>query len=115
MRTTPLKGRYVLIIIKPFKEFSLAQLSGVRGVKPKQVPGVTYHSLAEAEWDIFKRRWTFLSGVEISQEDCWCCFFDLQLLHVLRARRVLPIEYEIEKRQLMYLHRILQLESEDPV
>ena len=28
---------------------------------------------------------------------------------------VLPIEYEIEKRQLMYLHRILQLPVDDPV
>ena len=28
---------------------------------------------------------------------------------------VLPINFEIEKRQLMYLHRILQLESTDPV
>ena len=28
---------------------------------------------------------------------------------------VLPIEYEIEKRQLMYLHRILLLDASDPV
>ena len=28
---------------------------------------------------------------------------------------VLPINFEIEKRQLMYLHRILQLEPTDPV
>ena len=28
---------------------------------------------------------------------------------------VLPIEFEIEKRQLLYLHRILQLELTDPV
>ena len=28
---------------------------------------------------------------------------------------MLPIEFEIEKRQLMYLYRILQLESTDPV
>ena len=28
---------------------------------------------------------------------------------------VLPIEYEIEKRQLIYLHKILQLSSSDPV
>ena len=28
---------------------------------------------------------------------------------------VLPIEFEIEKRQLMFLHRILQLEPTDPV
>ena len=28
---------------------------------------------------------------------------------------VLPIEYEIEKRQLMYLHKILQLHASDPV
>ena len=28
---------------------------------------------------------------------------------------VLPIEYEIEKRQIMFLHRILQMDSTDPV
>ena len=28
---------------------------------------------------------------------------------------VLPVNFEIEKRQLMYLHRILQLEPDDPV
>ena len=28
---------------------------------------------------------------------------------------ILPIEFEIEKRQLMYLHRILQLSKDDPV
>ena len=28
---------------------------------------------------------------------------------------VLPIQYEIELRQLMFLHRILNLEDEDPV
>ena len=28
---------------------------------------------------------------------------------------ILPIEYEIHKRQLMFLHRILQLKATDPV
>ena len=28
---------------------------------------------------------------------------------------MLPIDFEIEKRQLMYLHRILQLDPSDPV
>ena len=31
MRTTPLKGRFVILIKKPFTEFQLAQLSGIRG------------------------------------------------------------------------------------
>ena len=69
MRTTPLKGRFVILISKPFEEFSLAQLTGVRGQKPKLVEGVTYRSIAAAEWDIFKRRWADLSGVEITIEE----------------------------------------------
>ncbi len=68
MRTTPLNGRFVILISKPFEEFSLAQLTGVRGENPKLVEGVKYSSIAEAEWDIFKRRWALLSGIEINIE-----------------------------------------------
>lgn len=69
MRTTPLKGRFVILIKKPFTEFQLAQLSGIRGSNPEIVKGVIYKSIAEAEWDIFKRRWFLLTGIKVTVED----------------------------------------------
>ena len=69
MRTTPLKGRFALIIIKPFEEFGLARLSGKRGVPPIPIEGKKYYSMAEAEWDIFKLRWHELTGKTITIRD----------------------------------------------
>ena len=68
MRTTPLEGRFVLIIIVPFKVFGLARLSGKRGVAPTPVKGITYNSISEEEWDIFKRRWYQLTGIPVTVE-----------------------------------------------
>ena len=69
MRTTPLKGRFALIILKPFKEFGLARMSGERGIPPTQIVGKKYYSMAEAEWDIFKLRWHELTGKTITIKD----------------------------------------------
>ena len=69
MRTMPLRGRYAVIVEQPYRLWSLARLSGERGVPPMAVPGVRYTSLAEAEWDIFKRRWRDLSGVPVTVGD----------------------------------------------
>ena len=69
MHTTPLKGRFVLLVLRPFEEFGLARLSGERGVPPEPVPGVSYKSMAAAEWDIFKRRWLALTGLPVGVED----------------------------------------------
>ena len=35
MRSTPLNGRFVLLIKTPFEEFQLAKLSGIRGKDPE--------------------------------------------------------------------------------
>jgi hypothetical protein len=69
MRTTPLEGRLVLIIIKPFQEFGLARLSGKRGIPPNPIKGIKYYSIAEAEWDIFKRRWRELTNIPVTIKD----------------------------------------------
>ena len=66
MRLTPMQGRYALVVLDPFRRWALVRLSGVRGVPPTAVDEVEYSSLAEAEWDIFRRRWKDLTGVEIS-------------------------------------------------
>ena len=69
MRTTPMRGRFALLVVEPFKTFALARLSGERGVPPAPVEGVTYASIAQAEWDIFKRRWQELTGLPVTIED----------------------------------------------
>lgn len=69
MRTTPLKGRYVLLVVEPFRVWQLARLSGERGVAPVPVEGARYTSAAMAEWDIFKRRWKDLTGVTVTVAD----------------------------------------------
>mgnify|MGYP006158336599 FL=1 len=69
MRTSSLNGRFVLIVIEPFKRFGLARLSGKRGEPPKIIDDVIYNSISEAEWDIFKRRWFELTGYNINIKD----------------------------------------------
>ncbi len=66
MRMTPVKGGYVLIVREPFRRWQLARLSGIRGFPPSPVGAVSYASLAEAEWDIFKRRWKDLTGIAVT-------------------------------------------------
>lgn len=69
MRMTPMKGRYALVILEPFRRWGLVRLAGERGVAPSPVEGVEFASMAEAEWDIFKRRWKELTGVPVSVGD----------------------------------------------
>ena len=40
MRTSSLNGRFVLIVIEPFKRFGLARLRGKRGEPPKIIDDV---------------------------------------------------------------------------
>lgn len=65
MRTMPLAGRYVVVVVEPFKEWVLARLSGRRGVAPEIFEDRRFHSLGDAEWEIFKLRWEELTGVAI--------------------------------------------------
>ena len=56
-------------MLPPWCPHQLARLSGERGVPPEPVPGAVYTSMAEAEWDIFKRRWLELTGQRVTVED----------------------------------------------
>ena len=51
-RGEPLKDKYVLVTIKPHKEWQLARLSGERG-KPLTRLDTFYTCLKEAERDVF--------------------------------------------------------------
>ncbi len=56
-RGVPMAGKYVLICTKPHAEWKLGRLSGVRGEPPAIIGSQTFSSRAEAEWEVFKRRW----------------------------------------------------------
>ena len=62
MRTMPLKGRHVLVVRVPFREWVVGRLSGERG-KPVAIDeSQVFRSLDEAEWAVFKLRWQELTG-----------------------------------------------------
>ncbi len=50
-------GKHVLVCTTPYREWSVALFSGVRGEGPVLLPGHVYKSVADAEWAVFKMRW----------------------------------------------------------
>ena len=65
LRVEHFPGKHVLICTKPFEEWRLARLSGVRGEAPEVVEGVVYTSIDEAEWAVFKIRWKAHTGEDL--------------------------------------------------
>ena len=66
MRTGPLKGKYVLICTKPFREWVLARHSGKAGVPMQLLPDQVFTSLEAAEWLVFRLRWKELTGEDVN-------------------------------------------------
>ena len=63
-RGEPIEGKYVLLCTKPHKEWVLRQLTGPG--KPINIfNGTRFKSLAEGEWEIFRRRWRRYAGTKI--------------------------------------------------
>lgn len=58
-------GNYLLICVKPHREWVLAERHWDR--PPSVLPGV-YHSRAEGEWAAFKLRWKKATGRELGIE-----------------------------------------------
>ncbi len=65
MRWEPLKGKFVLVCTKPHQEWTLAELPGERGKPIKLHEDQVFTSLADAEWEVFKRRWKRITGEEL--------------------------------------------------
>ncbi|MGI9332496.1 MAG: hypothetical protein ACR2RL_05000 [Gammaproteobacteria bacterium] len=62
MRTTPLAGRYCVIVKEPFKEWIVGRLSGKRGEPPEIFEDRVFTSLDDVEWEVFRLRWLQLTG-----------------------------------------------------
>jgi hypothetical protein len=60
-RGEPAAGKCVLVTIAPHQRWQLARLGGTRGAKLEML-AQTYTCLAEAERDVFRRRWQDATG-----------------------------------------------------
>lgn len=58
-------GRYVLLVQEPGRRWVLARLPSQRGKPIEPIPNQVFTSLADAEWEVFRRRWRALTGQEI--------------------------------------------------
>src|SRR5262245_46311750 len=67
-RGEPVAGKYVIFCSKPHREWLLAQVSGVHGQPVRIFKNKRFHSLAEAEWEIFKLRWRRHTGQNLERE-----------------------------------------------
>jgi len=56
-RGAPMEGKYVLVCTEPHAQWRLGQLPGRRGEPVALVDDVVFHDRAEAEWEVFCRRW----------------------------------------------------------
>ena len=65
LRAERFPGKHVLICTKPYKEWRLARLTGVRGEAPEVVEGAVYTTVEEAEWAVFKIRWKAHTGEDL--------------------------------------------------
>ena len=65
LRGEPAKGKYALVCTEPYREWTLAQLSGEAGKRTKLLKGHVYASIADAERAVFRLRWKKQFGEEI--------------------------------------------------
>ncbi len=68
LRGGPKKGKYVLIVKEPFRRWNLGRMPESRGEPIEIISEIEYTDLAEAEWDVFKRRWKESTGQDLEQE-----------------------------------------------
>ncbi len=57
IRGQPVRDKYVLICTKPHQEWTLGQLTGERGRPVRMLTDHVFTSVAEAEREVFRRRW----------------------------------------------------------
>jgi len=61
-RGAEMAEKYVLVCTKPHEEWTLAQFSGGRGDRIRLLRNQVFHSIHEAEWEVFKLRWHKYTG-----------------------------------------------------
>lgn len=65
-RGAPMKGKYALVCTKPYEEWTLAEMSGQKGVPPKLLHEHKFTSLEDAERAVFRLRWKAHTGHDLA-------------------------------------------------
>jgi hypothetical protein len=61
-----LRGKYVLVCTRPFREWVLARHPGERGKPIELLREHTFASREEAEWAVFRMRWKEHTGEDLN-------------------------------------------------
>ena len=64
-RGGPVAGKHVLVCTKPYEEWTLAQVTGVRGKPVKMRKEHVFTSLEDAERAVFRLRWKEHTGRDL--------------------------------------------------
>ncbi len=64
-RGGPVSGKHVLVCTKPYEEWTLGRVSGVRGKPVKMLLDQVFSSLEDAERAVFRLRWKQHTGCEL--------------------------------------------------
>jgi hypothetical protein len=67
-RGEPSKDKLAILCTRLHREWRLVRLSGVQGQPVRLVGDKVFHSVEEAEWEIFKLRWKRHSGMDLERE-----------------------------------------------
>lgn len=67
-RGGPKAGKYVLIVIEPFRRWALGRLPAERGQPVELLKDQVFTDLAVAEWTVFKLRWKAHTGRDLEAE-----------------------------------------------
>lgn len=65
LRGEPANGKYALVCTEPYREWTLARLSGETGKRTTLLKDHVYTSIADAERAVFRLRWKKQFGDEI--------------------------------------------------
>jgi len=67
LRCGTMRGRWVLVCIERHRRWVLGRLTGQRSTAIELERAVEFTNLAQAEWEVFKRRWQAHTGLSLSE------------------------------------------------
>lgn len=62
MRAAPVAGKHVILMSGPYRRWSVARLTGVRGEPAEKIEGLSFDNPEDAERTVFKLRWAAHTG-----------------------------------------------------
>ena len=62
MRAAPVAGKHVILMSGPYRRWSVARLTGVRGEAAERIEGLSFDNPEDAERAVFQLRWQEHTG-----------------------------------------------------